>query len=184
MLFINFLNSDATDEQLIPQTHTGWQSQRFCVYPQDLVIQFPGMVKINQLSFLLHQFKIPRIIELFYYAPLKIDQNTESQILQSGAPFKKLGHFTLDDNMKTNYQARELKTVYVECTCQFLKISFQKNHDNDQNIFQQVGLVFLKVQGQALGNYEASILSGAPIKNSSQIQNELVPRNMKIESVN
>jgi hypothetical protein len=41
-----------------------------------------------------------------------------------------LGHFSLDDNIRTNYQARELKTVYLETYCQYLKIVCYKNHIN------------------------------------------------------
>ena len=29
--------------------------------------------------------------------------------------FKRIGHFSLHDNMESNLQARELKTVYVDC---------------------------------------------------------------------
>lgn len=132
--------------------HSGWQSQRFCVYPQDLIIQFPTLVKLSQLTFLLHQFKIPRQIELYYFAQHHVDilnrdmgelgdLDQASRLIlqlqqqsQGGSDvnplFKKLGHFSLDDNMKTNYSARELKTVYVECSCQFLMIRFLKNHPN------------------------------------------------------
>jgi len=31
--------------------------------------------------------------------------------------YKKLGHFSVDDNMKTQHMAREMKTVYAEATC-------------------------------------------------------------------
>ena len=72
--------------------------------------------------------------------------------------FKKLGHFSLDDNMKTNYSARELKTVYVECSCQFLMIRFLKNHPNQANKFNQVGLVSLRTEGAIIGTYEATAL--------------------------
>jgi hypothetical protein len=54
----------------------------------------------------------------------------------------------------------------VECTCQYLKIVFAKNHPNNQNIFNQVGLVSLKVFGSAMGSYESSLLAGVPMKNS------------------
>lgn len=64
---------EGDDENQVPGTgdgavHSGWQSQRFCVYPQDLIIQFPTLVKLTNLTFLLHQYKIPRQIELYYFA--------------------------------------------------------------------------------------------------------------------
>lgn len=163
--------------------HSGWQSQRFCVYPQDLIIQFPTLVKLSQLTFLLHQFKIPRQIELYYFAQHHADVLNRDmgelggldqagrlilqlqQQSQGGSDvnplFKKLGHFSLDDNMKTNYSARELKTVYVECSCQFLMIRFLKNHPNQQNKFNQVGLVSLKAVGAVIGTYEATALQAS-----------------------
>lgn len=81
--------------------------------------------------------KIPKLIEISYFAPSKIDAFGSSHLVQDGnqIPFKQIGHFALDDNMSTNFQARELKTVYVECTCQYLKFTFQKNHLNNNNIF-------------------------------------------------
>jgi hypothetical protein len=74
--------------------------------------------------------------------------------------YKKLGHFSVDDNLKTSHQAREMKTVYAEATCQYLKICFLKNHQNDKNMFNQVGLVSLRVFGYPLGNYESSMIKG------------------------
>ena len=64
---------EGDDENQVPgagdgAAHSGWQSQRFCVYPQDLIIQFPTLVKLTNLTFLLHQYKIPRQIELYYFA--------------------------------------------------------------------------------------------------------------------
>jgi centrosomal protein CEP104 len=41
----------------------------------------------------------------------------------------------LDENIRTNYQARELKTVYVDEKCQYLKLVLHKNHLNNLNIF-------------------------------------------------
>jgi len=36
--------------------------------------------------------------------------------------FKKLGHFVLDDNQANGFLSRELKTVFVDITCQYFKI--------------------------------------------------------------
>jgi len=122
----------------------GWQSQRFCVYPQEIVIQFPTLVHLKQVQFLIHHCKIPARIELFAYAP-DLQQHDSSQFMSphntAHISFTRLGHFPLDDNVRTNYQARELKTVYLEQYCQYLKIVMHKNHLNSMNIFNQVGLV-------------------------------------------
>ena len=55
--------------------------------------------------------------------------------------FTHLGHFQLDDNTGSNYQSRELKTVYLDLITQYFKVSFSKNYDNRLNKFNQVGIV-------------------------------------------
>lgn len=84
-----------------------------------------------------HQFKIPRTIELYGYTPPKLDGEdlNASHLLGGLVNFKKLGHFSIDDNSKTNYTARELKSVYLNTTLQYLRLSFMKNHMSDKNIF-------------------------------------------------
>ena len=47
----------------------GWQSQRFCDWPQHITLQFFGPVKLKQLQFLSHQSKISTKIELFTALP-------------------------------------------------------------------------------------------------------------------
>lgn len=51
------------------QNSRGWQSPRFCEYPQHVVLQFFSPVKIKQIQFLSHQSKISSKIELFTYCP-------------------------------------------------------------------------------------------------------------------
>ena len=45
----------------------GWQTPRFCIYPQELILEFlaPDMVRIQQLQLLSHQSKIASAIESF-----------------------------------------------------------------------------------------------------------------------
>ena len=47
-----------------------------------------------------------------------------------GHLFKKIGHFSIDDNMKSNLTTRELKSVYVDCSCQYLLLRMLKCHAN------------------------------------------------------
>jgi centrosomal protein CEP104 len=92
---------DKDQSQLI-----GWQSQRFCVYPQELVLQFPCLVHLKQVQFLVHQSKIPSRIELFAYAPDFANLGAANLVSPSGSAnvsFARLGHFSLDDNIRTNY---------------------------------------------------------------------------------
>jgi hypothetical protein len=55
---------------------------------------------------LLHQLKIPKLIELSYYAPPNGEANYASSLIQSGNQninFIQIGHFALDDNLSTNF---------------------------------------------------------------------------------
>jgi len=47
----------------------GWESQRFCMYAQEIIVQFPQMVSIKQMQFLVHESKIPNRVEIFSYSP-------------------------------------------------------------------------------------------------------------------
>ena len=104
--------------------------------------------------------------------------------------FARLGHFSLDDNIRTNYQARELKTVYLEQYCQYLKIVIHKNHLNSLNIFNQVGLVSLTCTGSYIGDYEMSAVQqrvgvqGGDMQPQVGNPAQLMPRNLKIAGVN
>ena len=113
------------------------------------------------MQFLVHQSKIPSRIELFAYAPDFANLGAANLVAPSGGAnvsFARLGHFSLDDNIRTNYQAREFKTVYLEQYCQYLKVVVHKNHLNTLNIFNQVGLVALKCTGAYIGDYEMSAM--------------------------
>lgn len=100
------------------------------------------------MQILVHETKIPRLVELYAYMPgttqSNLDQYTPnsamaaSQLitpLTANLLFKRLGHFTLDNNMSSKYQSRELKTVHVVVPCQYFKLVLHKNFDNQHNIF-------------------------------------------------
>jgi hypothetical protein len=77
-----------------------------------------------------------------------------SSLMPQMPQYQNLGFFQLDDNRQSNYQSRELKTVYLEVICQQFRIQLGKNYDNRLNKFNQVGLVKMLFEGQYLGNYE------------------------------
>ena len=73
--------------------------------------------------------------------------------------FRKLGHFTLDDNSRFNNQkSRELKTVYIDVTAQYIKLVLNRNHKNHENPFNQVGLMRVNLIGTSLSENEAHLL--------------------------
>jgi len=134
----------------------GWQSSRWCDYPQELVLQFPGKVTLQQVQVLSHQFKITSRVELFMgtlplgmSAPLGGPQDVK---------FTRLGHFSLDSNERSGYQARELKTVYVPRATEgaYLKLVLHKCHINEHNLYNQLGLLAVRAIGSGPGAAGAS----------------------------
>ena len=113
----------------------GWLSSRFCNYPQELLIEFPKPIKMREIQFLSHQYNIASKIEIFILPP-------------QSEKFKKIGYLSLDSNERSNFQARELKTVYTDYVCIRVKFNFLRCHQNSHNIYSQVGLIALSVLGE------------------------------------
>lgn len=128
--------------------HTvGWQSARFCEYPQELGFQFAAPVHLMQLQVLSHQFKIASKLELFVGA----SPDGERPSYQK-CRFKRLGYLSLDNNERSSYQARELKSVQLDAYGRFVKIIAHNCHVNKQNMYNQVGLIAINVIGDSAGN--------------------------------
>jgi len=130
----------------------GWQSSHWCEYPQALVLQFQGRVCVQQVQLLSHQFKIASQVELFIGTLPHGDEPSASG--QAAANFVRLGHFSLDSNERSKYQARELKTVYVPQATEghFLRLVLHKCHVNEHNLHNQVGLLAIRVIGSGPGS--------------------------------
>lgn len=124
----------------------GWQTARFCDFPQEIGLQFETPVHLRQVQFLSHQSKIATKVELF----TAISQAGQ-QLSYDTINFKRLGYLSLDSNERSQFQARELKSVYVDVSAQFIRIVLHKCHVNRYNIVNQVGLIALNCLGEALG---------------------------------
>ena len=99
----------------------GWQSVRFCEYPQILAFELEsGQAKLSQIQILSHQSKISKKVEIFV-------GNGKSY---ATATFKRLGYLSLDSNERSSYSARELKTVFVDFVGRFVKLVINENHIN------------------------------------------------------
>ena len=49
--------------------------------------------------------------------------------------YQKIGYFSFDDNGASDFQAREMKSVFVDVTTQFLKFVLYQPFGNRLNIF-------------------------------------------------
>jgi centrosomal protein CEP104 len=90
----------------------------------------------------------------------------------SASKFKKIGFLQLDSNEKSNYQARELKSVYIDYQCQKMKIVLHRCFTNVHNIFSQVGLIAINVLGE-YGNKNGEENDGA-MKFADKLEDEMI----------
>ena len=148
----------------------GWQSARFQDFPQMIVLQFICPVRVQQLQFLSHQSKISSRIELYTYMP----ENSSSIPPMEHFQWKRLGYLSLDNNEKSGYQARELKSVYIDVNTHFLKVVLNKCHVNKYNMFNQVGLIAINALGEELGDFKAPSKKGVPQKLENDMEFDVV----------
>eukprot|EP00916_Digyalum_oweni_P012941 GHVL01021283.1.p1 GENE.GHVL01021283.1~~GHVL01021283.1.p1 ORF type:complete len:780 (+),score=176.02 GHVL01021283.1:53-2392(+) len=161
------------NELLVHSSQTrGWCSARFCDYPQELVVKFDSEVHLVQIQFLAHQSRIPTKIELFTSNPLLDSLNLSSL---KNIKFSRLGYLSLDSNERSGFQARELKSVYVDVKATVLKVLLHKCHLNKYNLVNQVGLIALNCLGDSCANLtqEAALPSAesARISENDNTQN-------------
>ena len=140
----------------------GWLSSRFCDYPQQLLIEFPKPIKMREIQFLSHQYSIASKIEIFILPP-------------QSEKFKKIGYLSLDSNERSNFQARELKTVYTDYLCVRVKFNLLRCHNNSHNIYNQVGLIAISVLGEypnVLGNTGQD--NNINLENLDKLEDEMI----------
>ncbi|XP_059494105.1 centrosomal protein of 104 kDa isoform X4 [Stegostoma tigrinum] len=133
-------------------TVNGWRSPRFCLYPQEIVLQMVERCRIRKLQLLAHQYLISTKIE-FYVSDSLPDHLGPHHVER----FRRLGYVSLSDNQKTGFKARELKSVHVDAVGQYLKLTFHKNHVNRYNLYNQVALVAVNILGDPVEHSETSI---------------------------
>jgi len=126
----------AATELNVHSPHTrGWQTSRFCEYPQEVIVELARGASISQIQLLSHQHKIATRIELFVGSGSSLDR----------AAWTRLGYLSLDTNERSRFQARELKSVYVDAQGRYLKLVAHRCHVNHANLFNQVGIIAMNV---------------------------------------
>ena len=155
--FVNFTSQDPSHpiNYLLNNNNTkgGWISNRYCTYPQEILIQFPTMVNIRQINILINECKIPKTIELINCIPIGdknkfiINNNNISKIIPAEFMYENIGYIKLSTNVESNYKARELRKIYININTEFIKLKINRNHPNNLNMFCQVGIVSLDFLG-------------------------------------
>ena len=144
----------------------GWQSERFCQYPQYIYIQFIKPVLIRKIELILPEKNIPSIIRFFSYYPKDIQNNFLSNY--KDAEYDLVGFIKTNSNENTNFQSRELHKIYPNVKSLFFKLELEKNYLNMYNLFNQVGLMKLDFYGEYL-----DYIGGSKNNNELQIKHAL-----------
>ena len=124
---LNLYNSQVTG---------GWQSDRFCLFPQILKLELTQPIQMKRVQILLHHFKIPTRIEIF---------------IQSKDDFKRIGYVSLQSNDVNGFRARELKSIHLDVMAKRIKLVLHRCHINALNMYNQVGIVAINLLGQREG---------------------------------
>ncbi|KAH6577880.1 hypothetical protein BASA62_000640 [Batrachochytrium salamandrivorans] len=163
------LSSSGYDErhppsELLVDKHTpmaiGWQSERFCLFPQELVLHLTaGVCRIRKIQLLAHHFKIPTRVEVHLATvPQAAAWAGFGPGSLSSVKFQRIGFVSLNDNVANSYRARELKTIHLDAEVNLVKLVLHKCHVNALNLYNQIGLVAINVLG-AVSESDASLQS-------------------------
>eukprot|EP00127_Corallochytrium_limacisporum_P006464 Clim_evm7s228 gene=Clim_evmTU7s228 len=150
-------------EQHTPDTR-GWQTGRFCHYPQEIVLALKeGLCRIRKIQILSHQYKIAHRVELYIgnvtnlsqvraASPAVNDRGKDQKKIEDKSEMEtiwtRLGHVSFGSNTEAQYRARELKSIHIDTVGRFVKIVIQGSHINQYNLYNQVGIVALNIIGQ------------------------------------
>ncbi|KAJ8923878.1 hypothetical protein NQ315_006654, partial [Exocentrus adspersus] len=124
-------------------TVKGWQSEKNCEYPQELILQLERKCLLTKIQLLAHQYLIPSKVEIFLNNK---DSNPVDNVLSLNWEY--LGYITLSDNECTEFKSRELKSVNVpKKIATFVKMKLHVNHVNTHNTNNQISLIAINFIG-------------------------------------
>ena len=133
----------------------GWYSERYCKYPQNIYIAFATPINLRQINLLSHEKKISQKISFYAYCPQGDITIKDYQNIQ----YLNFGYIKLNDNVNSNYKAREFKKIFVDVKCLYLRIDLDKNYTNSYNPFNQVSLINIEFFGYKLPGYKNSLIN-------------------------
>lgn len=121
---------------LYPAPLASNQHCRFSQYPQELTLALEAPARLHTLQLLSHEFKIAARVELL------VDEAGAGPLgADAGKPpaWRRLGFLNFDSNERSQFTARELKSVSLSgTTARFVRLLFHKCHANAANLYSQV----------------------------------------------
>ena len=117
----NSVNPKVKFSKLLQKGGYEWVSERFCSYPQEIIIQFDSPVNLSQINLLCNEKKTPKHLIFHSFCP---DEFDEKKYKYNEIEFQYIGFVDLNDNKDVNYQVREYKKVFINIKTLFLKVIF------------------------------------------------------------
>lgn len=116
---------------------------RYCQYPQELTLCLECPARLTQIQLLSHEYKIAGKVE-FVVGMLEGSSGSgpgSSAATAAGkAVWRRLGFLSFDTNERSNFSARELKSVALNgVQAQLLRVIIHRCHTNAANPCGQVG---------------------------------------------
>ncbi|XP_047138433.1 centrosomal protein of 104 kDa isoform X1 [Hydra vulgaris] len=137
------------ENQVCDSSSKGWQSARFCVYPQEIVLMLNKTARIKKVQILSHHCNIASKIEIFVGSPSNFDRNSIENML-SACKFNRLGYVIMSSNKDSDFKARELKSVHVTAECLLVKFIIHEHYVNQLNIYNQVSIIGINIIGEII----------------------------------
>ncbi|CAO3698999.1 unnamed protein product [Rhizopus stolonifer] len=135
--------------ELFSEKCKGWQTTKYPEYPQDLILHLlSGPARIQKIEILSHHFKIATKMDV-YIGSIKEDciPDTDEELM---IEFTRLGFVRFDNNAGAQFRARELKSIKTNMDGEYVRLVIRNCHSNNLNVFNQVGIHALNIQGQTI----------------------------------
>jgi hypothetical protein len=97
---------------------------------------------------------------------------------------QKIGCLVPKDNSETNHLQRELLSLKLDISCQYVKIQISKCHPNKYNVFNQVALLSISCFGDIIGHENEYIKALKSINPSEALYLDQVYTNVTLTSQN
>mmetsp|Transcript_9562 Transcript_9562/g.20172 ORF Transcript_9562/g.20172 Transcript_9562/m.20172 type:complete len:660 (+) Transcript_9562:182-2161(+) len=134
----------------------GWQSERGCQKDTQMLVlkvqHEDDKRMVHALEIICHESKVPEKVEISLGSS---DEGIVSDSFDQCKSILHLGYITLADPEKSGFQARELKSVPIDKSADFVQLVLQGCHENPHNVHNQVGIVGIRVLGMASGECDA-----------------------------
>ena len=124
--------------------NNGWVSEKFCSYPQKMVIKFDNYVAIKQINIIINETKIPKVIQ--FISCINNTNNNDNEY--NKYKYINIGFISLSSNKESNFKEREMRKIPVKISnTKRIKLLIHENYVNSFNPYNQVGIISIEFFG-------------------------------------